>query len=186
MNLPKLTAVKSSRHRSSSQSARSISDEAPTVYISGPVTGVMVSEDIAWRDRLRLALEPTVRLIDPLTDGSIRTPLYRRPGSTSIRSLQHFGARVIARNRHAVESCDLLFANLTGCGAVSLGSVGEIFWADAFRKPILIVRDASGNPHDHLLLNEIATSIFFDFNSALNHLRDYFNLPAESSSAEHL
>jgi len=55
--------------------------------------------------------------------------------------------------------CDLVVANFIGAKRVSIGSVGEIFWADAYRKPILLIMedDAAENPHFHLFILELAS-----------------------------
>jgi hypothetical protein len=176
-----LASRKSSKHRGSF-----VARETPKIYLTGPVTGVAESAQSTWRDKLRLSVEPAVRLIDPLADGAIRSPLYRRAAATSMPSMQAFGALTIARNKEAIQSCDMLFANLSGCRTVSLGSVGEIFWADAYRKPILIIREALENPHDHLLLNQVATWMFFNLDEGIRQVRTFFDLPFESAGAENL
>jgi hypothetical protein len=163
------------KRKTSAQRGSLTPGDIPKIYLTGPVTGVAPSERGDWRDKMRTAVEPAVRLIDPLASGAIRSPLYRRPGSTLIPSMQEFAAQTIARNKEAIQSCDLLFANLLESRTVSLGSVGEIFWADAYRKPVLIVRDALGNPHDHLLLNQVATWIFFDIDQAISQVRSFFS-----------
>jgi hypothetical protein len=160
--------------------ASSAPDIVPKIYLTAPVTGVTDTQG-TWREKMRSSVEPQVRLLDPLASGMVRTPLYRIPGSTLIPSMQEFGALTIARNKEAIQSCDMLVANLLGAHVVSLGSVGEIFWADAFKKPILIVRDALGNPHDHLLLNQIATWTVFDLDGAIRQIRTFFNLSTEVS-----
>ncbi len=39
---------------------------------------------------------------------------------------------------------------------ISIGTVIELGWADAYRKPVILVMDKEDNPHDHPMVREIA------------------------------
>jgi len=88
--------------------------------------------------------------------------------------MRSIGKEIITRNRAGILNSDLVIVNLLGSADASIGSVGEAFWADAYRKPIVIVRDKFHNPHDHLMLNEIATWLCHDLDSAVSIVRRYF------------
>jgi len=61
---------------------------------------------------------------------------------------------ITARDRNDVMTCDLVFANFLGAKKVSIGSVIELGWADAWRKPIVIVMEPD-NIHQHSIVNTI-------------------------------
>ena len=63
--------------------------------------------------------------------------------------------------------CDALLVNLLGAKKVSIGSVLEIGWADAFRKPIILAIEKEGNPHDHAELKEVANFIVDNLDEAI-------------------
>jgi Nucleoside 2-deoxyribosyltransferase len=146
----------------------------PSIYLTGPITGVDLTLSDGWRRRLENELGAVAAIFDPVKEGAVHEPLYRSAGATARLPMREFGEALAERNKAAIQTCDLLYANLKGATGISLGSVGEIFWADAFRKPILIVRDEFNNPHDHLLLNAIATWTFFTLEDSVVHLREFF------------
>ena len=51
--------------------------------------------------------------------------------------------------------CDMVLMNLLGATKVSIGSMIELGWADAFRKPVVLVIE-EGNCHMHAIVQEIA------------------------------
>ena len=61
---------------------------------------------------------------------------------------------ITTRDRFDVMNCDMLLVNFLGAKKVSIGSVIELGWADAFRKPIVLVMEPD-NIHKHAIVNEI-------------------------------
>jgi len=76
----------------------------------------------------------------------------------ALARLMH-GRLVVDRNKHVIQSSDVVLANFLHSDHPSIGSIGELFWANAFRIPIVIVREGSGNVHDHAMLNAIASVV---------------------------
>jgi nucleoside 2-deoxyribosyltransferase len=74
---------------------------------------------------------------------------------------------MLDRDRYDLARCDLVLANLLGARTVSIGSVGEIFWADAMRKPVVLVREPHFNVHDHALINAIACCVVDNLDAAV-------------------
>jgi nucleoside 2-deoxyribosyltransferase len=84
----------------------------------------------------------------------------------ALERLRH-GLYVVRRNKNLIRNCDLLLANLLDADKrASIGSIGEICWANAFEKPIIIVRERSSNVHDHAMLNAVASSICHSLDDA--------------------
>jgi hypothetical protein len=144
---------------------------ARTVFLCGPITGLTRERAAGWRAQVTRALAGEAVTLDPMRDQPDVT--RRAPGAdtdpSGVGRLVH-GKRTVARNRFDVERSDLVLACFLGATSVSIGAVGEIFWADLLRKPVIIVREAD-NPHNHDMLNEIAAWIFADLDLAIAQVR---------------
>ena len=138
------------------------------VYLCGPITGQSPEASMRWRDYATRNLAPKIITIDPTRDLPDTVQRSSKPGTlkTAVMRAAH-GKRTVARDRFDVMRADILLANFLGAEAASIGSVGEIVWADIMQKPIIIVREPSGNIHDHDMLNELAGWIFHDLDQAL-------------------
>ena len=117
------------------------------------------------------ALAGEARVIDPTraafdttrqSDSSATRPL-------TVERLLH-GKHTVARDRFDIRCTDIVLACFLGAKAVSIGAVGEIFWADALGKPVIIVREQD-NIHNHDMLNEVAGWIFEDLHQAIEQVR---------------
>lgn len=142
------------------------------VYLCGPITAADADDARTWRSYVRSQLEPTVVTIDPTRDGADPVVRAALPGSDRIRLDRTLhGKEVLDRDRMDLGTCDLVLANFLEAKRVSIGSVGEIFWADAFRKLVVVVREPEGNPHDHDMLNSIASVVCFDLETAVEKVK---------------
>jgi hypothetical protein len=142
-----------------------------TVYLCGPITGTSLSEATRWRQIVAAALSGQAEIIDPTRD---TLDLTRRSGIAATRALTAerllHGKRTVARDRFDVRRCDLVLACFLGAEHASIGSIGEIFWADVMGKPVIIVREED-NPHNHDMLNDIAGWIFDNLHQAIEQVR---------------
>ena len=140
------------------------------VYLCGPITGSNETDATTWRQKVHQSLPSTIVCIDPTRE----IPDYVRQAETKngkgrLERLVH-GQATLTRDRMDVQRCDIVLANFLGAKQVSIGSVGEIFWADSYRKPVIIVREENGNPHDHDMLNSIACSIYHSLEPAIEKI----------------
>jgi hypothetical protein len=62
---------------------------------------------------------------------------------------------ITARDRFDTTRCDLVLCNLLGSERVSIGSMIEFGWADAFRIPIVACMEPEGNLHDHAMVSDL-------------------------------
>lgn len=132
------------------------------VYLAGPVTGHSSDEISSWRDWIRKQC-PKLEFVDPTlaTYDSLDAYIHNETPTQALHRLSH-GKLVVDRSKLLIKNCDLVFANFMGATSrVSIGAVGELFLADAFGKPILIVRERTGNIHDHAMINAIASQICY-------------------------
>ena len=141
----------------------------PLVYLAGPITGTEPLVN-SWRDVCRRKFSPDIDTIDPL-----RQPFetVKESGNLTVDDrlrLSRHGKAIASRDRFDVGRCDILLVNLLGATEISIGSVGEIFWADAFRKPIIVVREPN-NIHIHAMLDALVGWDLDDIDEAIKVAR---------------
>lgn len=73
---------------------------------------------------------------------------------------------ITCRDRADVMRCDMILVNFLGADKVSIGSVMEIAWADAWRKPIIVVMEKD-NIHSHAMIREVSGFIVLDLDQAI-------------------
>ena len=61
---------------------------------------------------------------------------------------------ILTRDHLDCQNCDAIFVNLLGASTVSIGTVMEIAWGFAYRKPVVIAMEKEGNVHQHCMLNQ--------------------------------
>ena len=86
---------------------------------------------------------------------------------------------IIGRDRADCTGADLIFMNLLGANKVSIGTMVELAWADASRKPVIVCIEKDGNPHDSPHVRGLATYIVEDLDSGIAVARCLFNSPAK-------
>lgn len=63
---------------------------------------------------------------------------------------------IVARDRFDVMRADAVIFNLLGAKTVSIGTMVEVGWCDAFRKIGILVIEPAANPMDHAFPRELA------------------------------
>ena len=122
------------------------------VYLAGPITGLSYSGCTDWRkfakDELKkygiLGVSP-MRAKEYLNKEKNISDSYPEKILSCDRG-------ITTRDRFDVMTSNLILVNFLGAKEKSIGTVGEIFWADAFRKPIVTIMEKDGNPHDHSMI----------------------------------
>jgi len=140
-------------------------------YLTGPITGKSSAEIVDWRKFLREQCQD-IEFVDPtLADVNAEDSYVKHETASEALQRLNYGRLVIDRNRTLIKSCDLVLANfLTAANRASIGSVGELFLANAFGKPVIIVRQQFGNIHDHAMLNAIASRVCFSLEAGCETL----------------
>ena len=148
------------------------------VYLAGPITGLEYAGAVDWRDevRSRLAISaPHVECIDPMRAKQHLAVVE------SIGPHGHPGGllgshAVVARDMWDVDRCDVVLMNLAGAQQVSIGSMVELGRTSARSKFVIVVlppeergeaADAYRNPHDHLFVFELASTVAASLDEAL-------------------
>jgi hypothetical protein len=155
-------------------SASFIQKDVRRVFLSGPITGCSQEQSSNWRQYVRERFSSGIITIDPTRDSVDSTVVSERELDEAARlhNLTH-GKEILDRNRQDIARCDIVLANFLGAQRVSIGAVGELFWADIFRKPVIVVREVSHNPHDHGLINAIAFLTLHSLESAIEKINRF-------------
>lgn len=125
------------------------------VYLAGPITGLSFGGATEWREGVTGALaQRGVIGVSPL-----RAKDYLKNeaklGDTYESIALSSGKGITTRDRFDCMTSDAVLFNFLGADKVSIGTCIEIGWADAFRKPGILVIEPEKNVHDHGMIREI-------------------------------
>lgn len=130
----------------------------PKMYLAGPIAGLTYEQaKDGWRKQVSEAL-PEVDCLSPMRNND------NVPKREILNEFSYEGSPLTTnkglttRDRFDVMRSDVVFFNLTGVNRISKGTIIEIGWADAFRKPIVLCME-DGNVHDHAMIREMASYI---------------------------
>lgn len=141
----------------------------PVVYFAHPISGVSLEVVQQYYDDIRKMFGKICFVQTPM-DVVARTDLSER--KESFKDPAMVNDVITNRDYKFIEGCDVIFANLSKCTRVSIGTVMEIAWAYAHHKYIIIVMDKEGL-HEHGMILGTHPVVFTDFKSAAQHLVDY-------------
>lgn len=126
------------------------------VYLAGPINGISYRDCTSWREYVAKRLPPHIRAVSPMR------------AKPELRGRRKMGGRypaglqlatddgITTRDRFDVFRAEALLVNLLGAGQVTIGTMIELGWADALRKPVVLVMEGRGNMHDHPMVRHIA------------------------------
>ena len=126
-----------------------------TVYLAGPISGQQYVGATDWREA---CTERLTRL-----GLNVLSPMRGKADLQSSEPIEgaypdhpFAGERaIITRDRFDVMSCDVLLMNLLPMGnRVSIGTFIELGWADANRKPVVMVRTPTCKSH-HPMVDQL-------------------------------
>ena len=135
------------------------------LFLAGPLTGVSYSDALDWRKYVESKLP---------ADGIAFSALRGKRHVTKECVLkdaypEHLLSTpqgTITRDRYDVSRCDALFVNFLNSDEVSIGTIMEMAWADAWRIPIILAMEAR-NIHDHAFVRQVAGFITADLDEAI-------------------
>lgn len=133
------------------------------VYLCGPISGLSYGKATSWRGHFALRLADDIVPVSPMRgkrylEGHDNIGFSYADPSVSkdkIGSLLSSSPGISTRDRFDVQNCDLVVANFLGADKISIGSVIELGWADAFRKPIIMVAEESNIMRNHPMSKHI-------------------------------
>lgn len=139
------------------------------VYLAGPIAGLNHNDaTYSWRQQVFDGLHGSHNCTGVHRDGEIHASQYMdihcyspMRGKTFLADKGVLGTlgydnpisrvqAILGRDRDDVRTSDLVFMNLIGAKAVSMGTTVELGWADAYRVPVILCMEDTGNPHEHI------------------------------------
>jgi nucleoside 2-deoxyribosyltransferase len=158
----------------------------PRLYLAGPITGLNYKGATDWREAVEAELKPGIVSLSPMRGKKylealpIITDARAQQGSLQndpygFRQVMSSPKGITDRDRNDVLRSDAVLMNLLGAERISVGTMIEAGWADAFRKPVILVRE-NDSIHRHGMLDTIATYAVDNLDEAL-HLTRVLLLP---------
>mgnify|MGYP001573957807 CR=1 FL=1 len=123
------------------------------VYLAGPISGTSYGESTGWREHVSAQFPPHIVGVSPMRGKRYLSQEKHIADSYGTALSSQKG--ITCRDRMDVMRSDLVLVNLLDAQKVSIGTVMEIAWADAWRKPLVIVM-GEHNMHWHAMIREVA------------------------------
>lgn len=156
----------------------------PKVYLAGPITGLTYAGATDWREYAQKLLAPHIAGMSPMR-GKDYLAAYGVIGGTPeeayMKETISSQSGILGRDRNDVKTADAILMNLAGAKQVSIGTMIEAGWADAYRIPIVLVTD-DDNIHKHVMLHGLATNIVQDLDQAVYLIRVLLGAPVVRKS----
>lgn len=129
------------------------------VYLSGPITGLTYEGCTDWREYASNALADLgIEALSPMRGKEFLKGkgLILDGSSAVISNFMSQDKAIVTRDRWDTTRSDMVLMNLIGATAVSIGTVGELFWADAARVPVVLCIEPKNNIHEHPFVRELS------------------------------
>ena len=127
------------------------------VYLAGPISGQNYDTVNDWRNYAILELAKFGIIgVSPM-----RAKEELKGFATIDEKLVHTtnplctDKSITTRDRFDAYNSDLVLVNLLNADKVSIGTMVEYGWADAYRKPVITIME-KGSIHDHVMIREIS------------------------------
>lgn len=126
------------------------------MYLCGPITGLSAADARhGWREYVTRQLRDEVECLSPMRHYDHLKEVDDLSAFGNPQNVLTSARGLTTRDRFDTLRSDLIFCNLLDAKRVSIGSVGELFWADMARIPSIVLMEEEGNLHDHAMVNEI-------------------------------
>jgi hypothetical protein len=138
-----------------------------------------------WREEFARRLDPRIVAYSPLRGKDYLAKIGFLEGSYEEFPLST-DQGLTTRDRYDCMGADLVVFYLLGAQRISIGTMVEMGWCDAARKPAVLVIEKSGNPHDYPMVRQIAQFRVDNLDDALKIteiiLLDKREVPSESAA----
>lgn len=127
------------------------------IYLAGPITGLTLDESVEWRDQVSKALDsPTTKCFSPLRgkkhlakEGKLHSGTYE--GTLTSQK------GIMGRDYFDCTRSTVVIFNLKDAQKASIGTVMELAWCYQKQIPTIVIIEAVGNVHDHVMVREAIT-----------------------------
>jgi nucleoside 2-deoxyribosyltransferase len=150
------------------------------IYLAGPISDTTFEGAVSWRKMAqKIFKKHGIEGISPMRGKDYFKALLPEDATfndvydQSTHAYENLGKpmstakAIFRRDRWDVHRCDAVLAHLAGFGKVSIGTVMELAWADAWNK-LVIVTLGDGDIHNHGMLIQTAGIIVPTLDEALH------------------
>ena len=140
-------------------------------YLAGPISGKVYKEASSWRDKAEATLtREGFTVYNPLRGKSfLSSKQHSSILSAPFEPVELSDRAIRKRDKMDVINSDIILINLMDATEVSIGTVGEIFWAEDRNKLIVIAMPENDTIHNHPFIRDVAI-IFPSLKEALNYV----------------
>jgi nucleoside 2-deoxyribosyltransferase len=138
----------------------------PSIYLAGPINGQSHTNALGWREYVTEKLHGVIDCYSPLRDAKSWSKGGTFGAATFPDNALYTDQGITTRDRLDVMRCDALVVNFFGVTKVSIGTCIELGWADAWRKPVVMIMEKN-NVHDHSMVRGISGYIVTDLDEAV-------------------
>jgi len=126
------------------------------IYLAGPISGLDYKGATDWRNeaQYRLAQSDILGLSPMRAKEFLKDKGIIGSGDMGDEHGLSHPRGFVTRDRMDVATCDAVLMNLLGATRVSIGTMVEIGWADAYRKPVILIMEQN-NPHEHGFVRQL-------------------------------
>lgn len=120
------------------------------VYLAGPITGMTYDGSESWRRVAKSFLEPEIKAYSPMRQQDFLRNVGVLTANGPALDSTTTDDGIMVRDHFDVMTSDLVLVNLLGAmERVSIGTVMELGFAYAHRKPVVLMIEDTDNIHDH-------------------------------------
>jgi nucleoside 2-deoxyribosyltransferase len=123
------------------------------VYLAGPISGLTFAGAQEWRNEFTRRVDSRIKAYSPLRGKDYLADLGILEQSYATFPLST-DQGLTTRDRYDCMGADLVVFYLLGAQRISVGTMIEMGWCDAARKPAVLVIEKEGNPHDHPMVRQ--------------------------------
>jgi nucleoside 2-deoxyribosyltransferase len=151
-------------------------DSEKKVYLAGPIRGLTYEGCVDWREQAKEELgKDGIIGVSPMRNKEFLKNVEKITDDRDFLSRFEKGLAgkrgITTRDRLDATGCDVILANLLGAKDVSIGTMIEYGWSDAFRIPMVTVMEKEGNVHEHLIVDEITSYRAETLEEGLSYVR---------------
>lgn len=126
------------------------------VYLAGPITGLSYEGAVDWRESAIAELAKAgICGLSPMRAKAYLSKELSIAADYPKLSLS-CAKGITTRDRWDCQRADVVLVNLRDADRVSIGTVMELGWGDAYGVPIVLIMEPNGNLHDHPMVREVA------------------------------
>jgi nucleoside 2-deoxyribosyltransferase len=139
------------------------------IYLAGPISGLTYTQArFGWRKTIMEEVTEDVTVLSPMRHEGHLAELPTVIDEKTLGS--HFFSHpkvIVTKDLLDIDVSSLVVANFLGAPAISKGTLHEVGYAFAKKKPIITLMEDKGNPNDGPFLREMSAIVLASLDDAV-------------------